>query len=121
MNYCSKWTLSLLSCSDKYINSEMVLIILKKIVIRILFLSFLSGCAQNASLLGPAYTLVNTGNIYQAGLTYGGNEIITKTTGKSPAQNIKEALTPNKKDNKFEKLVKENIERTRKKLKLSNQ
>ena len=60
-------------------------------------LSLISGCAQNASLLGPAYTLVSTGNVYQAGLTYGGNEIVTKTTGKSTTQNIKEALIPKKK------------------------
>jgi len=84
-------------------------------------LSLISGCAQNASLLGPAYTLVSTGNVYQAGLTYGGNEIVTKTTGKSTTQNIKEALIPKKNDNKFEQLVKRNIEKTKKKLNLSNQ
>ena len=61
------------------------------------------------------------GNIYQAGLTYGGNEIITKSTGKSMAQNIKEGLVPKKEDSDFQKLVKRNIEKTRKKLNLSNQ
>ena len=84
-------------------------------------LSLISVCAQNASLLGPAYTLVSTGNVYQAGLTYGGNEIVTKTTGKSTTQNIKEALIPKKNDNKLEQLVKRNIEKTKKKLNLSNQ
>ena len=95
--------------------------ILKKISIGILGIIFLSGCAQNAALLGPAYTLVSTGNVYQAGFTYGGNEIITKTTGKSAAQNFKEVLTPKNGDTEFEKLVKRNIEETRKKLNLSNQ
>ena len=95
--------------------------ILNKIIIGLLFVCFLSGCAQNAALLGPAYTLVTSGNIYQAGLTYGGNEIITKSTGKSMAQNIKEGLVPNKEDSDFQKLVKRNIEKTRKKLNLSNQ
>ena len=95
--------------------------ILKKISIGILGIVFLSGCAQNAALLGPAYTLASTGNVYQAGFTYGGNEIITKTTGKSAAQNFKEVLTPKKDDTEFEKLVKRNIEETRKKLNLSNQ
>ena len=95
--------------------------ILKKIFIGILAIGFLSGCAQNAALLGPAYTLASTGNIYQAGFTYGGNKIVTKKTGKSAAQNIKEVLTPKKDDTEFEKLVKRNIEETRKRLNLSNQ
>ena len=95
--------------------------ILKKISIGILGIIFLSGCAQNAALLGPAYTLASTGNVYQAGFAYGSNEIITKTTGKSAAQNFKEVLTPKKDDTEFEKLVKRNIEKTRKKLNLSNQ
>ena len=95
--------------------------IINKIIIGLLFLCFLSGCAPNAALLGPAYTLATSGNIYQAGLTYGGNEIITKSTGKSMAQNIKEGLVPKKEDSDFQKLVKRNIEKTRKKLNLSNQ
>ena len=95
--------------------------ILNKIIIRLFFLCFLSGCAQNAALLGPAYTLATSGNIYHAGFTYGGNEIITKSTGKSMVQNIKEGLVPKKEDSDFQKLVKRNIEKTRKKLNLSNQ
>jgi len=94
---------------------------LKKIIISIFAMCFLTSCAQNAALLGPAYTLASTGNIYHAGFTYGGNEIIIKTTGKSAAQNFKEVLTPKKKDTEFEKLVKKNIEETRKKLNFSNQ
>ena len=95
--------------------------ILNKIIIGLLFVCFLSGCAQNAALLGPAYTFATSGNIYHAGLTYSGNEIITKSTGKSMAQNIKEGLVPKKEDSDFQKLVKRNIEKTRKKLNLSNQ
>ena len=95
--------------------------ILKKTIIGLFFVFFFSGCAQNAALLVPAYTLATSGNIYHAGFTYGGNEIITKTTGKSMAQNIKEGLTPKKEDSDFHKLVKRNIEKTRKKLNFSNQ
>ena len=95
--------------------------VLKKTIIGIFLVSLLCGCAQNAALLGPAYTLATSGNVYHAGLTYGGNEMITKTTGKSVAQNFKEALTPKKEDTEFEKLVKRNIEKTRRKLKLSSQ
>jgi len=95
--------------------------LLKKITIGILAIGFLNGCAQNAALLGPAYTLAKSGNIYHAGFSYGGNEIITKTTGKSATENLKEALVPKKDDTQFQKLVKKNIEETRKKLNLSNQ
>ena len=95
--------------------------ILKKIIIGILLLIFLSGCAQNVTLLAPIYTLSTSGNVYHAGFTYGGNEVITKTTGKSASQNLKEALTPKKKDTEFQKLVKRNIVETRKKLNLLNQ
>ena len=95
--------------------------ILKKIIAGLFFVCFLSGCAQNAALLGPAYTLATSGNIYHAGFTYGSNEVIIKSTGKSMAQNIKEGLVPKKEDSDFQKLVKRNIEKTRKKLNLSNQ
>ena len=94
---------------------------LKKLIIMIFLVSFLNGCAQNAVILGPAYTLATSGNIYHAGLTYGSNEIVTKTTGKSMAQNIKEGVTSKKEDSDFKKLVKRNIEKTRKKLNFSNQ
>ena len=94
---------------------------LKKLIIMIFLVSFLNGCAQNVAILGPAYTLATSGNIYQAGFTYGGNEIVTKTTGKSMAQIIKESITAKKKDSDFKKLVKRNIEKTRKKLNFSNQ
>jgi hypothetical protein len=97
------------------------LMILKKITIGIVVIGFLSSCAQNVALLGPAYTLATTGNVYHAGLTYSGNEIITQATGKSAAENFKDALIIKKEDNEFQKLVKRNIKKTRKKLNFSNQ
>ena len=95
--------------------------ILKNLIIGIFLCTILSGCAQNLALLGPAYTLAKSGNVYQAGFTYRSNEMVTKTTGKSTAQYFKEAITPKKNDTEFEKLVKRNIEKTRKKLNFSNQ
>jgi len=92
----------------------------RNLVIRTFLLIVLSGCAQNVALLGPAYTLATSGNVYHASFTYGGSELVTKTTGKSVAQNFKEALTIKKDDTDFEKLVKRNIKETRKKLNFSN-
>ena len=70
--------------------------ILKKIIAGLFLLLFLNGCVQTASLLGPAYTLTSTGNIYQAGLSYGSSQAVKKITGKSPAENV-QSLVDNKK------------------------
>ena len=95
--------------------------IIKKVFVIIFLISSLNGCAQNVAIIGPAYTLATTGNVYQAGFTYGGSEIVVKKTGKSVAQNFTEALVIKKEDTEFQKLVKKNIKKTRKKLNLSNQ
>ena len=47
--------------------------------------------------------------------------MISNLTGKSTAQNIKDALVIKKEDTEFEIFVKKNIKETRKKLNLSNQ
>ena len=94
---------------------------IKKIIIGIFILCSLCSCAQNTALLGPAYTFATTGNAYQAGFTYSGNKFIEKATGKSATENLREAITPKKKDTEFQRMVKKNIEETRKKLNLSNQ
>lgn len=90
----------------------------KNLLLSIIFVIFLNGCAQNVSLLGPAYTLGSSGNALQAGLSYGTNEIVTKITGKTAAENVKEILQPESSDSKFRKLVKKRIIETRKKLNL---
>ncbi|MDA9604387.1 hypothetical protein N9S39_01575 [Candidatus Pelagibacter sp.] len=95
--------------------------IIKKILLLIFLLFTLSGCAQNTALLGPAYTFAASGNIYQAGLSYGSEKAVNKFTGKSTGENIKEMLTIKEKDSEFQQLVKKRILETRKKLSLSNQ
>lgn len=53
----------------------------------------LTGCFQStASLIGPAYTLGSSGNIYQAGLSYGVNQTIQKTTGQTSLQYTKNLI-----------------------------
>ena len=102
--------------------------ILKKIIVGLFLLFFLNGCVQSTALLGPAYTLTSTGNIYQAGLSYGSNQAVKKITGKSPTENIK-SLVDNKKikieeqerQEEFFALVKSRIEKTSKIIKLANQ
>ena len=100
----------------------------KKRIAGLLLLFFLNGCVQSTALLGPAYTLTSTGNIYQAGLSYGSNQAVKKITGKSPTENI-ESLVDNKKlkveekesQEEFFALVKSRIEKTSKIIQLANQ
>ncbi|MDA7733473.1 hypothetical protein N8841_03190 [Candidatus Pelagibacter sp.] len=102
--------------------------ILKKIIVGLFLLFFLNGCVQSAALLGPAYTLASTGNIYHAGLSYGSNHAVKKITGKSPTENIK-SLTDSKKSkidkeqnyDEFFALVKNRIEKTSKIINSANQ
>ena len=101
----------------------------KKIIIGLFLLCFLNGCAQSTALLGPAYTLVNTGNVYQAGLSYGSSKAIKKITGKTPAENIKSfvdnenTVTERKEENQKEliALAKNNIANASKVLNLASQ
>ena len=102
--------------------------ILKKTIAGLFLLFFLNGCMQSAALLGPAYTLASTGNIYQAGLSYGSNKAVEEITGKSPTENIK-SLTDSKKSkideeqnyDEFFALVKNRIEKTSKIINSANQ
>ena len=101
--------------------------ILNKIIAGLFLLFFLNGCVQSAALLGPAYTLASSGNIYQAGLSYGSNQAVKKITGKSPTENI-QSFVDNKKlkvdekesKEKFFVLIKSRIEKTSKIIHLAN-
>ena len=117
---------STLSCISKCLRFSMM--IHKKIIFWLLVSAFLSGCTSPTAMLGPAYTLTSSGNIYQAGLTYGSNEMITRQTGKTPIENIQE-LSVNKKNiqkqtlesEDFYILVKNKINKTKGIFKKSNQ
>ena len=89
-----------------------------KIILGIFCIAFISGCTQTA-FLGPIYTLTSTGNVYHAGLSYGSDKAITTITGKSPGENIKDLIVIKKEDSEFDKLVKKQIKKTRKKLNLT--
>ena len=106
----------------------MSLMFLKKIIAGLFLLFFLNGCVQSAALLGPAYTLTSTGNVFQAGLSYGSNQVVKKITGKSTTENIKSFVDDNKikveeeeNHEEFFALVKSRIEKTSKIIQLANQ
>jgi len=101
----------------------------KKIIIGLFLLCILNGCAQSTALLGPAYTLVSTGNVYQAGFSYGSSKAVKKMTGKTATENIKslvgnENIVSEKREKKkkeFIVLVKNNIAKASRVLNLANQ
>ena len=102
--------------------------ILKKIIAGLFLLLFLNGCVQTTALLGPAYTLTSTGNIYHAGLSYSSNHAVKKITGKSPTENVqslvdnkKKKIEEKEKQEEFFSLVKNRIEKTSKIIQLANQ
>ena len=102
--------------------------ILKKIIAGLFLLFFLNGCVQSAALLGPAYTMASTGNVFQAGLSYGSKSAVKKITGNWTTENIKVFVDDNKikveeeeNHEEFFALVKSRIEKTSKIIKLANQ
>ena len=90
--------------------------IIKKIILRIFILYLLSGCTQTTSLVGPIYALGKTGNVYQAGLSYGSDKVITSLTGKSTVENVDYLLKTKKYESDLRKLLKKQIDKTRRKL-----
>ena len=82
-------------------------------------------------MLGPVYTMSSSGNIYHAGFSFGSNELITKYTGKTPIENLKEISIKEQEENNIQKktlesedfhnLVKSKIEVTGNLLKSSTQ
>ena len=90
--------------------------ILNKIIAGLFLLFFLNGCVQSAAILGPAYTLASSGNIYQASLSYGSNKAV-----KSFVDNEKIKVEEKESQEEFFALVKGRIEKTSKIIKLANQ
>ena len=92
----------------------------KKIVFILMSVVLLTGCAQSTAFLGPAITVAATGNIAQAGFTYGTNEVFKKETGKDTLQYVSGLLEPEDKNVTINEdlvaLVKSRIKKTRKKL-----
>ena len=100
----------------------------KKIAFILMSVVLLTGCAQSTAFIGPAITVAATGNIAQAGFTYGTNEVFKKETGKDTIQYVSSLLEPEDKNLLKPKdkkttinedliaLVESNIKKTRQKI-----
>ena len=92
----------------------------KKIAFILMSAVLLTSCVQSTAFLGPAITVAVTGNIAQAGFTYGTNEVFKKETGKDTIQYVSSLLEPEDKkvtiDEDLIALVESSIKKTRQKL-----
>lgn len=89
---------------------------MKKISFLLLSLILLSGCMQSTAMLGPAITVATSGNIYQAGLSYGTNLTIKETTGKSPSEHVVEYNSKKTMEKDLKDMIQKHILLTRKKI-----
>jgi hypothetical protein len=90
-----------------------------KIILTVLIILFLNGCVQSTAFLGPVYTLGTSGNVMQAGLSYGTSYAVKKVTGKTVSENVntivdteelKEKLKENPDD--FFRIVKKHVKKS---------
>ena len=97
---------------------------MRKILIILASFLFLTACAETTALLGPAITAGNSGNLMQAGFSYGSNMAVKKTTGKTPSEHassyIKEKKEEKKRRQEFVSYLQSHIETIRNKLALNN-
>jgi len=79
---------------------------MKKIILNILILTFLSGCFQNTAMIGPGVTFVSTGNFPQALGTFVTNKAIEEETGMQTHQFIAKKVEEQKIKNKKKQIPK---------------
>ena len=95
---------------------------IKKITLLFALLFVLNGCIQSTAMVGPAMTLVSTGNITQAGFTFSANKAVEKETGMQAHEYLSKIIEENNfnsaNSNQFEQnlsaLLVSNFEKTRK-------
>ena len=118
---------STLSCNLKCLGFFNM--IHKKIIFGLFLFVFLGACAAPTAMLGPAYTLTSTGNVLQAGFSYGSSELVTMYTGKTPIENVIEATSTDKNNiqkktlesKDFQDLITSRVKKANSILKNSNQ
>ena len=93
---------------------------MKKILLIFFSCAFLNACGQTTALIGPAITIGNTGNVMQAGFSYGSNMAVKHTTGKTPGEHVTSYVEDKREEKKIRKelvfYLESHIENMRKKL-----
>ena len=104
---------------DKF--CKYIIVGIKKYILFSILTVLLNSCAQSTAMVGPAYTFVSTGNIFQTGFTFGANKMVEKETGLSTSEIISNKLNKDiikkKNENNIDEslliLVDLNIKKTR--------
>ena len=76
---------------------------MKKIIVITISFVLLGACAQTTALIGPAISIGSTGNVMQAGFSYGTNMVVKQTTGKVPSEHVSLYIEEKKKEKKLKK------------------
>ena len=74
---------------------------MNKILLLLLSLLFLNGCAQNVAFLGPVYSIASTGNVHQALISQSVNSGVKYKTGKNVSEHVTSSLSQEIKDCNF--------------------
>ena len=78
---------------------------MRKILIILLSFTLLSACAQSTVLIGPVITIGNTGNVMQAGFSYGSNMAVKRATGKTPEEYVTFYVEEKRQEKKIRKEI----------------
>ena len=78
---------------------------MRKILIVLFSLALLSGCVQSTALIGPAITIGTTGNVMQAGFSYGSNMAVKYSTGKTPGEHVESYVEEKREKKKIRKEI----------------
>lgn len=78
---------------------------MRKVLIILLSFTLLSACAQSTFLIGPAITIGNTGNVMQAGFSYGSNMAVKRATGKTPEEYVTSYVEEKRQEKKIRKEI----------------
>ena len=78
---------------------------MRKVLIILLSFTLLSACAQSTVLIGPAITIGNTGNVMQAGFSYGSNMAVKRATGKTPEEYVTSYVEEKRQEKKIRKEI----------------
>ena len=78
---------------------------MRKILIILLSFTLLSACAQSTVLIGPAITIGKTGNVMQAGFSYGSNMAVKRATGKTPEEYVTSYVEEKRQEKKIRKEI----------------
>jgi len=80
---------------------------MRKILLIFFCCALLNACGQTTALLGPAITIGNTGNVMQAGFSYGTNLAVKQTTGKTPGEYVTSYIEEKREEKKERERKKE--------------